>query len=155
MLLKSVTTPERVRSIVFAVLTIGTVGAVLGAVILNPTNSTLSCSDNQDLDAVLTIGLWILAIAASVGALSATYHQLQPPEWYKRWLVWLLYAASIPALLLIPSSLSINGAVGACATSNFFTYLTWYMMGVIAAAALCCIHIFIDQWGQTPRAAGR
>ena len=145
MITKSADTLERVRSVSFAILSIVSVGALLGNVILNPTTNNLSCSiTSSNLDALLSIGLWILAIAASLGALSATHHQLQPPERYKRWLVWLIYAASIPALLLLPSSLSINGAVGACATSNFFTYLTWYMMGVIAAAALCCIHILIN-----------
>jgi signal transduction histidine kinase len=145
MITKSADALERVRSVSFAILSIVSVGALLGNVILNPTTNNLSCNiTHSNLDALLTIGLWILAIAASLGALSATHHQLQPPERYKRWLVWLIYAASIPALLLLPSSLSINGAVSACATSIFFTYLTWYMMGVIAAAALCCIHILIN-----------
>jgi signal transduction histidine kinase len=141
---KTAATSEQIRSVSFAVLSLGTIGALLGNVILNPTSTNLSCNINNELDVVLTIGLWILAIAASLGALSATYHQLKPNERYKRLLVWAVYAASVPALVLLPSSLSINGAVGSCATSSFFTYLTWYMMGIISAAALCAIHLLVN-----------
>ncbi len=135
---------EQTRSICFAVLAILTVAILIFNVTADPTSTNNFCYlYTSSVDVMLTIGLWILAIAASLGALSATYHQLQPVEAYKRVLVWLVYLASVPVLLVLPSSQSINGAIGACATSNFFTYLSWYMMGIIAAAALCCIHLLV------------
>jgi signal transduction histidine kinase len=135
---------EQARSIGFAVLTILTVTVLIFNVTSDPTDSNQFCYLYANrVDAMLTIGLWILAIAASLGALSATYHQLHPVERYKRSLVWIVYLASVPALLLLPSSLSISGAIGTCATSAFFTYLSWYMMGVISTAALCCIHLLV------------
>ena len=144
MILGSISVLERVRSISFAALTLFTVAVLVFNVATNPTDSNIFCySYTGNLDAVLTIGLWILAIAASLGALSATYHQLRPVETYKRGTVWVVYLASVPALLLLPSSQSISEVAGACATTNFFTYLSWYMMGVISAAALCCIHLLV------------
>ncbi len=145
---------ERARSMIFAVLSILTLALVVFNVTNDPTGSNIVCfSGHGDVDALLTIGLWVLAISASLGALSATYHELQPTNTYKRVLVWLVYIASVPALFLLPSSETINGAVGQCATSNFYTYLTWYMMGVIAAAALTCIHLLVhEQRHQKKRA---
>jgi signal transduction histidine kinase len=135
---------EQARSIGFAVLTILTVTVLIFNVTSDPTDSNQFCYLYANrVEAMLTIGLWILAIAASLGALSATYHQLLPAERYKQSLVWIIYLASVPALLLLPSSLSISGAIGTCATSAFFTYLSWYMIGVISTAALCCIHLLV------------
>jgi signal transduction histidine kinase len=135
---------EQARSIGFAVLTILTVTVLVFNINSDPTNSNQFCYPYANrVEAMLTIGLWILAIAASLGALSATCHQLQLVGRYKRALVWIVYLASVPALLLLPSSLSISGVIGTCATSTFFTHLSWYMMGVISTAALCCIHLLI------------
>jgi signal transduction histidine kinase len=142
--LNSASSSEQVRSISFAILTILTAAVLIFNVTADPTDSNQFCYLNSNgVDAMLTIGLWLLAISASLGALSATYHQLQPTEHYKRIMVWTIYLASVPALLLLPSSQSISASIGACADTNFFTYLSWYMMGVIAAAALCCIHLLI------------
>ena len=144
MILTPTSVLERVRSIGFAALSLFTVAVLVMNVAANPTKSNAFCFIyTSNLDAVLTIGLWILALAASLGALSATYHQLQPREAYKRVLVWIVYLASVPALIVLPSSQSVSEVAGACASTNFFTYLSWYMMGVIAAAALCCIHLLV------------
>lgn len=142
--LNSASSFEQARSIGFAVLAILTVAVLIFNVTADPTDSNQFCHlYASGVDVMLTIGLWVLAIAASLGALSATYHTLQPVERYKRSLVWIVYLVSIPALLVLPSSQSINSTIGACADTNFFTYLSWYMMGVIAAATLCCIHLLV------------
>lgn len=135
---------ERARSMSFALLVVITIASLMFNVTNDPSGTNQQCfAYGSGVGSMLTIGLYVLAIAASLGALSATHHWLQPKEWYKRVLVWLVYIASVPALLLLPSSQSIAEAIGVCATSNFFTYLSWYMMGVIAVAALGCIHLLV------------
>ena len=135
---------EQARSIFFALLTIVSVVALILNVANDPTGSNLMCySASASVDALITIGLWILVLTASVGALSATYFQVKPPERYKSWLVWVAYTATVPALVLLPSSPSVTQSTGLCASNNFFTYLSWYMIGVVTLAALSSIHILV------------
>ena len=144
MTLTTPSTLERARSISFALLVLLSLVGVVFNTLDNPTGNGLVCvSQENNIIILLTVGFWILAITASLGALSAAYQHIGPSETYKRVLLWTLYLASVPALLLLPSDASLSTVSSICANGHFFTYLSWYIMSLIAMAAFLCIHLLI------------
>lgn len=120
-----------------------TIIALIANVMMNPTGQNVACTTSSDTTIIATILLWMLALLASLGALTATVGKLGSPSTYQTMFVRGLYVASVPALLLLPSSPSISNVIEACATSSFFNNLSLYVVSLIGLAILTSIHLLV------------
>jgi len=137
---------EMGRSITLSVLGLVTLLAVLVQALWTPHVFPQMCTTpSADWEAVLTIGLWLLTLLASLSAAAVTYAQIRPTQRRYKLALWILSIATVPILLVLPSTQSLLGATDSCSSTMFFQYTTWGMMAIIALSAMLCIRMLVQE----------